>query len=83
MTGGPFNLGGNRRLLLCPPYAYIVGAGSGEMPLLAWIIIGLLVTFFGVASVIRIVRQIRRRLQRIRAFVTSPGLAAMIVTPVG
>ena len=41
------------------PYAYIVGAGSGEMPLLAWIIIGLLVTFFGVASVIRIVRQIR------------------------
>lgn len=41
------------------PYAYIVGAGSREMPLGAWIIIGVLMTFFGVASVIRIVRQIR------------------------
>ncbi|MEM9201140.1 MAG: hypothetical protein AAGC53_05755 [Actinomycetota bacterium] len=41
------------------PYAYIVGAGSGEMPLFAWIVIGVLVVFFGVASVIRILRQIR------------------------
>ena len=41
------------------PYAYIAGAGSGEMPWQAWIIIGVLIVFFGVASVIRIVRQIR------------------------
>ena len=40
------------------PYAYIVGAGSGDMPLLAWIVIGLLVVVFGSASVVRIVRQI-------------------------
>ena len=46
-------------VMFIAPYAYIVGAGSGEMPLLAWIIIVLLVTFFGVASVIRTVRQIR------------------------
>lgn len=46
-------------LAFIAPYAYIVGAGSGEMPLLAWIVIGVLVVFFGVASVIRIVRQIR------------------------
>ena len=41
------------------PYAYIAGAGSGEMPLIAWIVIGLLMVFFGTASVIRILRQIR------------------------
>ncbi|MEQ8839980.1 MAG: hypothetical protein RIB98_03290 [Acidimicrobiales bacterium] len=41
------------------PYAYIAGAGSGEMPLLAWIVIGLLMVFFGVASLIRVLRQIR------------------------
>lgn len=41
------------------PYAYIVGAGSGEMPLLAWIVIGALVLFLGAVSVLRIVRQIR------------------------
>jgi hypothetical protein len=41
------------------PYAYIVGAGSGEMPLIAWIVIGLLIVFFGVASLVRIVKQIR------------------------
>ncbi len=41
------------------PYAYIVGAGSGEMPLIAWIIIGLLMVLFGIASVVRIIRQIR------------------------
>lgn len=40
------------------PYAYIAGAGSGEMPLIAWIIIGLLMVAFGSASVVRIVRQI-------------------------
>lgn len=42
------------------PYAYIVGAGSGEMPLLAWIVIGVLVAFLGLASVVRIVRQVRQ-----------------------
>lgn len=41
------------------PYAYIVGAGSGEMPLFAWVVIGALIVVFGVASVIRILRQIR------------------------
>ena len=41
------------------PYAYTFIAGSGEMPWWAWIIIGALMTFFGVASVVRIVRQIR------------------------
>ena len=41
------------------PYAYIVGAGSGDMPLIAWIVIGFLMVFFGAASVIRIMRQIR------------------------
>lgn len=41
------------------PYAYIAGAGSGEMPLLAWIVIGLLMVFFGLASLIRILKQIR------------------------
>lgn len=46
-------------LALIAPYAYIVGAGSGEMPLVAWIAIGLLVVFFTAASVIRTVSQIR------------------------
>jgi len=41
------------------PYLYIAGAGSGEMPLLAWIVIGALMVLLGVASLIRIVRQIR------------------------
>ncbi len=41
------------------PYAYIAGAGSGEMPLIAWIVIGLLMLFFGVASLIRVMKQIR------------------------
>jgi len=41
------------------PYAYIAGAGSGEMPLIAWIIIGALMVFFGVASLVRMLRQIR------------------------
>ena len=41
------------------PYAYIAGAGSGEMPLIAWIVIGLLMVFFGVASLVRILKQIR------------------------
>ena len=39
--------------------AYIVGAGSGEMPLFAWVVIGALIVVFGVASIIRILRQIR------------------------
>lgn len=42
------------------PYAYIVGAGSGEMPLFAWIIIGFLVVLFGTGSIVRIVKQIRQ-----------------------
>ncbi len=41
------------------PYAYIVGAGSGEMPTIAYVIIGILVVVFGVASTLRIVRQVR------------------------
>jgi hypothetical protein len=41
------------------PYAYIAGSGSGEMPLIAWIIIGALMVVFGAASLIRMVRQIR------------------------
>lgn len=41
------------------PYAYIAGAGSGEMPLLAWIVIGVLMVLFGVASLVRVLRQIR------------------------
>lgn len=45
-------------LAFVAPYAYIAGAGSGEMPLLAWIIVGLLMILFGVASVVRIRRQI-------------------------
>lgn len=47
-------------LAFIAPYAYVVGAGSGEMPLIAWVIIGALVVVFGVASVIRVVKQIRR-----------------------
>ena len=46
-------------LAFIAPYAYIVTAGSGELGWFAWTIIGVLVAFFGVASVIRIVRQIR------------------------
>jgi hypothetical protein len=42
------------------PYAYIVGAGSGEMPLIAWIIIGGLAAAFAIASVVRVVKQIRQ-----------------------
>ena len=42
------------------PYAYIAGAGSGEMPLIAWIVIGALMALFGIASVVRILRQIRQ-----------------------
>jgi hypothetical protein len=42
------------------PYAYIAGAGSGEMPLIAWIVIGALMAVFGTASVVRILRQIRQ-----------------------
>ena len=42
------------------PYVYIVGAGSGQLPPVAWVVIGLLVTSLGVASVVRTVRQIRR-----------------------
>jgi hypothetical protein len=41
------------------PYAYIAGAGSAEMPVIAWIVIGTLMVFFGLASVVRIRRQIR------------------------
>jgi len=41
------------------PYAYIAGAGSGEMPLIAWIVIGMLMVFFGVASLVRVMKQIR------------------------
>ena len=41
------------------PSAYIAGAGSGEMPLIAWLVIGLLMVFFGVASLVRILKQIR------------------------
>ena len=41
------------------PYIYIVGAGSGELPLLAYIIILVLVLALGGASVARIVRRVR------------------------
>lgn len=41
------------------PYAYIVGAGSGELPLLAYIIVATLVILIGGASVARILRQAR------------------------
>jgi hypothetical protein len=41
------------------PYLYIVGAGSGELPLAAYLIIGALVTILGLASVMRILRQVR------------------------
>ena len=41
------------------PYLYIAGAGSGEMPLIAWIIIGALMVVFGAASLVRILKQIR------------------------
>lgn len=46
-------------LAFVAPYAYIAGAGSGDMPLLAWIVIGVLMVAFGIASVIRILRQVR------------------------
>ena len=41
------------------PYLYIVGAGSQEMPLLAYIIIGVLMVAFGAASIVRLVKQVR------------------------
>jgi hypothetical protein len=47
-------------LAFLAPYAYIAGAGSGEMPLIAWIVIGALMAVFGTASVVRILRQIRQ-----------------------
>lgn len=46
-------------LAFVAPYVYIVGAGSGELPLLAWIVIIGLMLLLGVASLIRILRQIR------------------------
>jgi hypothetical protein len=39
------------------PYAYIVGAGSGELPVLAYLVIAALVLMLAAASVARIVRQ--------------------------
>lgn len=47
-------------LAFIAPYAYIAGAGSGEMPVVAWVVIGVLMLFFGVASVVRIRSQIRQ-----------------------
>ena len=47
-------------LAFIAPYAYIAGAGSGDMPLIAWVIIGTLMVAFGVASVVRIRKQIRQ-----------------------
>ena len=41
------------------PYLYIVGAGSGDMPLLAYIIIGILMVAFGAASIVRLFKQVR------------------------
>ena len=41
------------------PYLYIVGAGSQEMPLLAYIIVGALMVAFGTASVVRVLKQVR------------------------
>ncbi len=41
------------------PYAYVAVAGSREMPVEAWIIIGVLMVVFGIASFIRILKQIR------------------------
>lgn len=41
------------------PYAYIAGAGSGEMPLIAWIVIAALMILFGAASFVRILKQVR------------------------
>ena len=41
------------------PYAYIVGAGTGEMPILAYVIIGTLVALIGIAAVLRTLRQAR------------------------
>lgn len=41
------------------PYAYVVGAGSGEMPVLAYVIIGVLVVIIGTASLLRMLRQAR------------------------
>ena len=46
-------------LAFVAPYGYIAGAGSGEMPLVSWLVLGVLIVLFGTASVIRIVRQIR------------------------
>lgn len=48
-------------LAFVAPYVYIAGAGSGQMPVFAWIVVGLLMVFFGVASVVRIRRQINER----------------------
>ena len=39
------------------PYAYIVGAGSGELPVLAYVVIAALVLLLAAASAARIVRQ--------------------------
>ncbi|MCP4083950.1 MAG: hypothetical protein GY745_02665 [Actinomycetia bacterium] len=41
------------------PYLYIVGAGSGELPVIAYVIIGALITVLGAASVMRVLRQVR------------------------
>lgn len=46
-------------LAFIAPYAYIAGAGSGRMPIVAWVIVLGLMVAFGVASVIRIRRLIR------------------------
>jgi hypothetical protein len=39
------------------PYVYIVGAGSGELPVFAYLVIAALVLLLGAASAARIVRQ--------------------------
>ncbi|MFQ5558002.1 MAG: hypothetical protein ACE5GB_10915, partial [Acidimicrobiales bacterium] len=41
------------------PYVYIVGAGSGEMPLVAYVIVGLLVVLLGAVSILRIVKELK------------------------
>ena len=46
-------------VLFLAPYIYIFVAGSGELPLFGYLIVGALIIVFGTASVLRLQRAIR------------------------
>lgn len=57
------------------PYIYIFAAGSGELPLLGYIIIGLLIAVFGTASLLRLKNAIRTERSELDIELTPGGEA--------